>query len=141
MTQKVKISDPGDTIFLEDEIVDKSEVKRVNRQAEERGEQGAIYEQLLMGITKSALYTDSFISAASFQNTTRVLTEAALMGKVDNLEGLKESVIIGHRIPAGTGAKYYYKMIQEAKESKMTLQEIVQKLLKFDEETPKPKEA
>ncbi|MGC9336602.1 MAG: DNA-directed RNA polymerase subunit beta' [Candidatus Cloacimonadia bacterium] len=141
MTQKVKIINPGDTIFLEDEIVDKGEVKRVNRQAEERGEQGATYEQLLMGITKSALYTDSFISAASFQNTTKVLTEAALMGKVDDLKGLKESVIIGHRIPAGTGAKYYDKIIAEAQESKLTLQETVRKLLKFDEEKPKPKEA
>jgi len=138
MMQKVKILDPGDTIFLEGEIVDKSEVKRVNKETEEQGEQGATYEQLLMGITKSALYTDSFISAASFQNTTKVLTEAALMGKVDNLEGLKESVIIGHRIPAGTGAKYYHKMIRDAQKDKLTLQETVHKLLKFDEEKPKP---
>jgi len=121
MMQKVKILDPGDTIFLEGEIVDKLHVKKVNIQAEQDGGKVATFEQLLMGITKSALITDSFISAASFQNTTKVLTEAAVYGKVDTLEGLKESVIIGHRIPAGTGTKYWRKMVKDTIDEELSL--------------------
>ena len=82
-----------------------------------------------MGITKSALITDSFISAASFQNTTKVLTEAAVYGKVDTLEGLKESVIIGHRIPAGTGTKYWRKMVKDTIDEELSLKKTVEKLL------------
>ena len=129
MMQKVKILDPGDTIFLEGEIVDKLHVKKVNIQAEQDGGKVATFEQLLMGITKSALITDSFISAASFQNTTKVLTEAAVYGKVDILEGLKESVIIGHRIPAGTGTKYWRKMVKDTLDEELSLKKTVEKLL------------
>ena len=133
MMQKVKILDPGDTIFLEGEIVDKIHVKKVNIQAEQDGGKVATFEQLLMGITKSALITDSFISAASFQNTTKVLTEAAVYGKVDTLEGLKESVIIGHRIPAGTGTKYWRKMVQDALDEELSLEKTVKKIFKKEE--------
>ncbi len=129
MMQKVKIIDPGDTIFLEGEIVDKLHVKKVNFEVEENGGKVATFEQLLMGITKSALITESFISAASFQNTTKVLTEAAVYGKVDTLEGLKESVIIGHRIPAGTGAKYWRDMVQNTLGEELSLRKTIDKLL------------
>ena len=129
MMQKVKILDPGDTIFLEGEIVDKLHVKKVNIQAEQDGGKVATFEQLLMGITKSALITESFISAASFQNTTKVLTEAAVYGKVDTLEGLKESVIIGHRIPAGTGTKHWRKIVKDTLDEELSLKKTVDKLL------------
>ncbi|MCD6101722.1 MAG: DNA-directed RNA polymerase subunit beta' [Candidatus Cloacimonetes bacterium] len=131
MMQKVKIIDTGDTIFLEGEIVDKNHVKKVNQQVEAEGGRVATFEQLLMGITKSALITDSFISAASFQNTTKVLTEAAVMGKLDTLEGLKESVIIGHRIPAGTGEKLYHDKVRDTIEQELSLKKSVRKLLNF----------
>ncbi|MBC8526984.1 MAG: DNA-directed RNA polymerase subunit beta' [Candidatus Cloacimonetes bacterium] len=132
MMQKVKIIDPGSTIFLEGEIVDKNNVKKVNQQVENEGGKVATFEQLLMGITKSALITDSFISAASFQNTTKVLTEAAIYGKVDTLEGLKEGVIVGHRIPAGTGTKLYQNIVKETLDEELSLKKTVKKLLNYD---------
>ena len=104
MLQKVRIEDPGDTTFLEGEHVDRLIVLRGERaRCVTRGPEPGDYQPLLLGITKASLSTDSFISAASFQETTRVLTEAAIQGKADHLRGLKENVIIGHLIPAGTG--------------------------------------
>ncbi len=108
MLQKVQLVDPGDTNFLEGEQIDKFKVAEVNRRVLEEGGEPATFEPLLLGITKASLFTESFISAASFQETTRVLTEAAIQGKVDNLRGLKENVIIGHLIPAGTGMRKYH---------------------------------
>jgi DNA-directed RNA polymerase subunit beta' len=107
MMRKVRISDPGDTNFVIEQIVDKFDFKRENERVVEEGGSPAEAEPVLMGITKAALNTESFISAASFQETTRVLTDAAIKGKVDNLRGLKENVIIGHIIPAGTGMPEY----------------------------------
>ncbi len=104
MLQKVEIVDPGETTFLVGETVDKVEFDAVNAKAEEEGLQPAKSSPVLQGITKASLQTSSFISAASFQETTRVLTEAAVNGKVDGLYGLKENVIVGRLIPAGTGA-------------------------------------
>ncbi len=104
MLQKVKITDPGDTMFLEDEHVDKITFQEENEKIAKSGQVPAKAEPLLLGITKASLTTDSFISAASFQETTRVLTEAAVRGSKDNLLGLKENIIIGHLIPAGTGS-------------------------------------
>ena len=104
MLQKVKITDPGDTVFLEDEHVDKIAFQEENEKIARSGGEPAKAEPLLLGITKASLTTESFISAASFQETTRVLTEAAIRGSRDNLLGLKENIIIGHLIPAGTGA-------------------------------------
>jgi DNA-directed RNA polymerase subunit beta' len=104
MLQKVEISDPGDTIFLNGEQVDREEFKEVNEQTKADGGEIASATPVLQGITKASLQTKSFISAASFQETTRVLTEAAVNGKVDTLEGLKENVIVGRLIPAGTGS-------------------------------------
>jgi len=103
MLRKVKVIDPGDTTFLWGDQVEKVEFDQVNRQIEEQGGKPAEGEPVLLGITKASLETDSFISAASFQDTTRVLTDAATLGKVDILRGFKENVIMGHLIPAGTG--------------------------------------
>ena len=104
MLQKVEIDDPGDTDLIQGEQVDLLEMEEENAKAEEAGTKPASGHPVLLGITKASLQTRSFISAASFQETTRVLTEAAVAGKVDSLEGLKENVIVGRLIPAGTGS-------------------------------------
>jgi len=107
MLQKVKVEEVGDTNFLEGEKVDKIRFNDENDRVLSEGGEPAMFGPMLMGITKASLSTESFISAASFQETTRVLTEAAINGKQDNLLGLKENVIIGHLIPAGTGLEKY----------------------------------
>jgi DNA-directed RNA polymerase subunit beta' len=113
MMRKVRVDDAGDTGFMSGQVYDKNEVLYENEQIKKRiaaGEDGlreAQFTQMLLGITKAALATDSFLSAASFQETTRVLTDAAIKGKVDPLVGLKENVIIGKVIPAGTGMQRY----------------------------------
>ncbi|GAB6099841.1 DNA-directed RNA polymerase subunit beta' [Halanaerocella petrolearia] len=107
MTNKVKIKKAGATDFLPGELIDVFEFEEANQKAVANGEEPATAEPLLLGITKSSLNTESFLSAASFQETTRVLTEASLEGKRDDLEGLKENVIVGQLIPAGTGMKKY----------------------------------
>ena len=107
MLRWVKIKDVGDTDFLLEEQVDRFRYEDENRRVMDNGGQSSSAEPLLLGITKASLSTDSFISAASFQETTRVLTEAAISGRVDYLRGLKENVIMGRLIPAGTGMKYY----------------------------------
>ncbi|MBL7107850.1 MAG: DNA-directed RNA polymerase subunit beta' [Candidatus Cloacimonetes bacterium] len=129
MMQKVRIINPGDSIFLEKETVDKVLVENINKEIESQKGEVATFEQLLMGITKSSLSTDSFISAASFQNTTKVLVNAAIQGKVDTLNGLKESVIIGNRIPSGTGYKYYQNLVSETRDKEVSLRKTVKKLL------------
>jgi DNA-directed RNA polymerase subunit beta' len=108
MLQKVKITDPGETKFLEGEHVDRAEFRETNQQSIAKGGTPARSEPLLLGITKASLTTESFISAASFQETTRVLTDAAVKGARDNLIGLKENIIIGHLIPAGSGIFRHY---------------------------------
>jgi DNA-directed RNA polymerase subunit beta' len=107
MLRWVKIKEVGDTDFLMEEQVDRFRYEDENRRVAEEGGKTSVGEPLLLGITKASLSTDSFISAASFQETTRVLTEAAISGRVDYLRGLKENVIMGRLIPAGTGMKYY----------------------------------
>ena len=104
MLQKVDVIDPGETDFLKDEQVDITELDQANEIMKAEGKKLAVGQPVLLGITKASLQTRSFISAASFQETTRVLTEASVNGKVDTLEGLKENVIVGRLIPAGTGA-------------------------------------
>jgi DNA-directed RNA polymerase subunit beta' len=104
MLQKVEIEEPGDTTFLAGEQVDRSEFELENVSIEKEGLRPALARPVLQGITKASLQTNSFISAASFQETTRVLTEASVSGKVDTLTGLKENVIVGRLIPAGTGS-------------------------------------
>jgi DNA-directed RNA polymerase subunit beta' len=107
MLQKVRVVEPGDTDFLEGESVDKLIFRERNERVTKKGGKGATNEPLLLGITKASLTTQSFISAASFQETTRVLTDAAIRGSKDDLLGLKENIIIGHLIPAGTGVYRY----------------------------------
>ena len=107
MLRCVEIGDPGDTDLLPGTIIDKFRFRKVNNAILKEGRKPATAEPLLLGITKASLHSDSFISAASFQETTKVLTEAALSGKTDNLVGLKENVILGHLVPAGTGFKEY----------------------------------
>ncbi len=104
MLQKVEIDDTGETELIQGEQIDKIELDEINARAAEEGKKPAVGHPVLLGITKASLQTRSFISAASFQETTRVLTEAAVNGKIDTLEGLKENVIVGRLIPAGTGA-------------------------------------
>ncbi|MGD8978874.1 MAG: DNA-directed RNA polymerase subunit beta' [candidate division WOR-3 bacterium] len=107
MLQKVKIEEPGNTPFVGGEIVDKRRVIEVNQQALVEGKKPATYRPILLGITRAALSTESFFSASSFQETTKVLADAAVEGKIDRLEGLKENVIVGRIIPAGTGLRSY----------------------------------
>jgi DNA-directed RNA polymerase subunit beta' len=103
----VTIVEPGDTKFIKSEQVERAELLAENDRVVAEGKLPATIEHMLLGITKASLSTDSFISAASFQETTRVLTEAAIMGKRDELRGLKENVIVGRLIPAGTGLAYH----------------------------------
>jgi len=107
MLRRVSIVDPGDTNFITGEQVERAEVMIANEAAIAAGKEPARFDNVLLGITKASLSTDSFISAASFQETTRVLTEAAIMGRKDDLRGLKENVIVGRLIPAGTGLSYH----------------------------------
>jgi DNA-directed RNA polymerase subunit beta' len=124
MLQKVRIEDPGDTTFLEGEAVDRLMVLEENERILREGQSPATFQPLLLGITKASLSTESFISAASFQETTRVLTEAAIHGKVDNLRGLKENVIIGHLIPAGTGMSTYRRLrLESERQSPLAVEE------------------
>jgi DNA-directed RNA polymerase subunit beta' len=107
MMRKVRIEDPGDTAFLIGEQIDRMVFQEENEKAKAGSTKPAQGKPLLLGITKASLTTDSFVSAASFQETTRVLTEAAINGMLDELRGLKENVIMGRVIPAGTGMTKY----------------------------------
>lgn len=107
MLRKVKITRPGDTEFLQDEQIERPRVREENEKVFKKGGEKAEFEPILLGITKASLATESFISAASFQETTRVLTAASVGGKRDDLRGLKENVIVGRLIPAGTGFSYH----------------------------------
>ena len=107
MTTKVLITYEGNTPLLRREVIDLYHIQYINQIVQMQGKQSACYVPLLLGITKAALNNPSFISAASFQETTRVLTKAAIEGRIDWLRGLKENIIIGHLIPAGTGSQNY----------------------------------
>jgi DNA-directed RNA polymerase subunit beta' len=107
MLRRVQVEDPGESRFIPGEQVERADVLEENEKMQAEGKKPATYSYMLLGITKASLSTDSFISAASFQETTRVLTEAAIMGKKDDLRGLKENVIVGRLIPAGTGLAYH----------------------------------
>jgi DNA-directed RNA polymerase subunit beta' len=107
MLSNVKVTEPGGTTLLKGEIVNKGAFKHENEESAKSGHEPAQGEPVLLGISKASLASESFISAASFQETTKVLTEAALAGKTDRLVGLKENVILGHLVPAGTGFRLY----------------------------------
>jgi DNA-directed RNA polymerase subunit beta' len=110
MLRRVRIKEVGDTNFLVDEQVEKYVFERENARVMERGGSPSVAEPMLLGITKASLSTESFISASSFQETTKVLTEAAICGKTDDLRGIKENVIMGRLIPAGTGLPAYKRL-------------------------------
>ena len=117
MLKKVEIKKPGDSKYLLGETIDKIDLDIVNENLKKEGKKPAEAERVLLGITKASLQTNSFISAASFQETTRVLTDAAIKGKIDKLKGLKENVIVGRLIPAGTGhTKIKWQKIAEEKD-------------------------
>ena len=119
-----EIKSPGDSKYLLGEIVDKIEIDDKNEILKKEGKKPATVERILLGITKASLQTNSFISAASFQETTRVLTDAAIKGKIDKLEGLKENVIVGRLIPAGTGStKIRWQKIANERDASLTEQE------------------
>src|SRR6185437_15381033 len=122
MLRRVQVTNPGDTNYITGEQVERSELLDENDRVIALNKNPATYENVLLGITKASLSTDSFISAASFQETTRVLTEAAIMGKKDGLRGLKENVIVGRLIPAGTGLAYH--MIRKAQAAEPVLADI-----------------
>jgi DNA-directed RNA polymerase subunit beta' len=107
MMKKVRVVIAGDTQFLPDQLVDRAVFRKENVRVSDEGGQPAEADQAILGITKASLATESFLSAASFQETTKVLTDAAIEGKTDTLQGLKENVIIGKLIPAGTGLRQY----------------------------------
>jgi DNA-directed RNA polymerase subunit beta' len=129
MMRWVKIEEVGDTPFLLEQQVDKFKFREENEHAIANGGRPAVGRPLLLGITKASLSTESFISAASFQETTRVLTEAAIQGMVDYLRGLKENVIVGRLIPAGTGMEYYRNvaLAPELEAAAQKVQEDIQK--------------
>ena len=110
MLRKALIVDGEDTKFIQGDQVDYAELKEENQRVAASGKTPAQFERVLLGITKASLATNSFISAASFQETTRVLTEAAVTGKKDHLRGLKENVVVGRLIPAGTGMEFHDKL-------------------------------
>jgi DNA-directed RNA polymerase subunit beta' len=122
MLRRIEVDSPGDTPFIQGEQVERAELLEENEKALKAAKQPATFRNMLLGITKASLSTDSFISAASFQETTRVLTEAAIMGKRDELRGLKENVIVGRLIPAGTGLAYHN--IRKAQAAEPVLAEI-----------------
>jgi len=127
MMRWVKVEDVGDTSFLLEQQIDKFRFREENEKAIANGGKPATGRPLLLGITKASLSTDSFISAASFQETTRVLTEASIQGAVDHLRGLKENVIVGRLIPAGTGMEYYrnVRLSEEMEQAAARVQEEV----------------
>ena len=136
MLRKVKIEDPGDSDIIPGMQIDVNELNEINEKLATEGKQIATGKRILLGITKASLATDSFLSAASFQETTRVLTDAAIKGKSDYLIGLKENVIIGKLIPAGTGMDKYQETYINTEET-MDDPEYVQKLEKMYNERMK----
>ncbi len=123
MLRKAEIKDPGDSTMLGGELADETKLRKLNLELAEDGKKAARYEPVLMGITKASLNTESFLSAASFQETTRVLTEAAVCGKRDELRGLKENIVVGRLIPAGTGMAYHLKRKEDAIKQKQEAKE------------------
>jgi len=129
MLKKVEIKDSGDSDLLNGELVDSIQLNEINEELEKQNKKQAKGERILLGITKASLQTNSFISAASFQETTRVLTDAAIKGKIDTLEGLKENVIVGRLVPAGTGFSKSQLNIQARKQDQIRLAKLEKQAL------------
>ena len=134
MLRKVEVTDPGDSVFLRGEQTEKARVMEENEQLRENDKLEAQWEPVLLGITKASLSTESFISAASFQETTRVLTEASVNGKRDDLRGLKENVIVGRLVPAGTGLAYHTERRRKRAEDELEVQQGLQEHDLVDED-------
>ena len=124
MLKRVEIKDPGDSELLTGEVIDLLDINNINETLRKEKKKPAVFERVLLGITKASLQTNSFISAASFQETTRVLTDASIKGKIDNLEGLKENVIVGRLVPAGTGLTKMGWDKEAQKEDELRLEEL-----------------
>ena len=129
MLKKVEIKDTGDSKYLSGEVIDRNEFEEENENLMKNKKKIATGERVLLGITKASLQTNSFISAASFQETTRVLTDAAIKGKIDKLKGLKENVIVGRLVPAGTGmVKNKWSYLAKEKDKKYLSEKAVVKV-------------
>ena len=136
MLKRVEVKDPGDSDLLSGEIIDLLDINVINEKLREEKKKPAVFERILLGITKASLQTNSFISAASFQETTRVLTDASIRGKVDSLEGLKENVIVGRLVPAGTGLTKIAWDKQAREQDKSRLEELKKQELESAPEAP-----
>ena len=133
MLRKVRIENPGDTELLPGDLIDLYRLEEANNEVLAKGGVPAVAKRILLGITKASLSVESFLSAASFQETSSVLTEAAIKGKVDPLIGLKENIIIGKRIPAGTGMKCYRNIYPEVAREENTYANVEATLDELDE--------
>jgi DNA-directed RNA polymerase subunit beta' len=138
MLKKVEIKDSGDSNFLNGELIDRIQLDEINEELKKQNKKQAKGERVLLGITKASLQTNSFISAASFQETTRVLTDAAIRGKIDTLEGLKENVIVGRLVPAGTCFSKGIFDIQARKEDQIRLAELEKQALENKQQDNQP---
>ena len=124
MLKRVEVKDPGVSDLLAGDVIDLLDINVINDRLREEKKKPAVFERVLLGITKASLQTNSFISAASFQETTRVLTDASIKGKTDTLEGLKENVIVGRLVPAGTGLTKIEWDRQARNQDKVRLEEL-----------------
>ena len=136
MLKRVEVKDPGESELLAGEVIDLLEINSINEKLKEEKKKTATFERVLLGITKASLQTNSFISAASFQETTRVLTDASIKGKTDSLEGLKENVIVGRLVPAGTGLTKIEWDKQAREQDKARLEELKKQELESAPEAP-----
>ena len=136
MLKRVEIKDPGDSELLSGEVIDLLDIIKINDELRAQKKKPTSYERVLLGITKASLQTNSFISAASFQETTRVLTDASIKGKTDTLEGLKENVIVGRLVPAGTGLTKIAWDKQAREQDKARLEELKKQQLESEPSTP-----
>ena len=136
MLKRVEIKDPGDSELLAGEVIDLLDINIINEELRKNKKKPASYERVLLGITKASLQTNSFISAASFQETTRVLTDASIKGKTDKLEGLKENVIVGRLVPAGTGLTKIAWDKQAREQDKARLEELKKQQLESEPSAP-----
>ena len=136
MLKRVEVKDAGDSDLLTGEVIDLIDINIINEKLRNEKKKPAIFERILLGITKASLQTNSFISAASFQETTRVLTDASIKGKTDSLEGLKENVIVGRLVPAGTGLTKIEWDKQAREQDKARLEELKKQELESTKEAP-----
>ena len=136
MLKRVEVKDPGDSELLAGEVIDLLDINILNEKLKADKKKPATFERVLLGITKASLQTNSFISAASFQETTRVLTDASIKGKTDSLEGLKENVIVGRLVPAGTGLTKIEWDKQAREQDKARLEELKKQELESAPEAP-----